>query len=301
MQQGVMQANAASIFAAQAAAAQKHAAAQAAAKQAQLAAAAASKPAAAPTPSRIYVGSVYFDIGEEEIKQVFQAFGTITNVSMIPSLETGKHKGYGFIEFAQHDAAAQAIQVMNMFTLGGRQLKVGWANSALSAPASFGQGAQVDHGDASVPGSQAAMLAQAHAAATAALAGKSGAMGSVQSEEGIGMSVSSGIQRAQIMAKLANRPSKVVLLKNMVDADDVDEQLEEEITEECNKFGPVAKVIIATLEEGGSKLVKIFVQFNDQASALRAVTSLHKRWFGGKVVHAQTYDEDRFARQDYAA
>jgi poly(U)-binding-splicing factor PUF60 len=40
----------------------------------------------------------------------------------------------------------------------------------------------------------------------------------------------------------------VLLLKNMVDADDVDEQLEEEITEECNKFGAVNKVITATLE-----------------------------------------------------
>jgi len=72
-------------------------------------------------------------------------------------------------------------------------------------------------------------------------------------------------------------------------------------TQECNKFGTVAKVIIATLEEGGSKLVKIFVQFNDQTSAMKAVNSLHKRWFGGKVVQAQTYDEDRFVRQDYAA
>jgi len=44
------------------------------------------------------------------------------------------------------------------------------------------------------------------------IASKGGAVGSVQSEEGFGMSVSSGIQRAQIMAKLANRPSKVVLI-----------------------------------------------------------------------------------------
>lgn len=60
-------------------------------------------------------------------------------------------------------------------------------------------------------------------------------------------------------------------------------------------------MIIATLEERGSKIVKIFVLFGDQASAQAAVASLHKRWFGGKMVHAQTYDEDRFGRQDYAA
>jgi hypothetical protein len=206
-------------------------------------------------PSRIYVGSVFFDVTEDDIKQIFQAFGPISKVSMIPNTETGKHKGYGFIEFEQHDAAAQAIQVMNGFTLANRQLKVGWANSALGTP-----GAGALEGGASV--SDAAAAAAAAAASAVTPAGNAMALGQQAAllPDSANLAISSNAQRAHVMAKLSNRPSKVVLLKNMVDADDVDETLEEEITDECNKFGPVHKVIIATLEEAGMRLVKIFVQ-----------------------------------------
>ena len=44
-------------------------------------------------------------------QQVFQAFGPVKEVSMIPNADTGKHKGYGFIEFEEHEAATQAIAV----------------------------------------------------------------------------------------------------------------------------------------------------------------------------------------------
>lgn len=44
-------------------------------------------------------------------QQVFQAFGQVNEVSMIPNADTGKHKGYGFIEFEEHEAATQAIAV----------------------------------------------------------------------------------------------------------------------------------------------------------------------------------------------
>jgi hypothetical protein len=42
-------------------------------------------------------------------------------------------------------------------------------------------------------------------------------------------------------------------------------------------------------------------QFEEEAAAERAVMALDKRWFGGKRIQAQTYDADRFARNDFAA
>ena len=191
---------------------------------------------------------------------------------------------------------------MNGFTLGGRQLKVGWANSALAASPATAFGLPGVSAQSAPATATAAAAAAAAAAATAAAAAAGGNQGVTSlMAEGEGGKVSSSTQRAQIMANLVNRPSKILLLKNMVDPDDVDEQLEEEITEECIKFGPVTKVIIATLEEGAARHVKIFVQFQDEAATKKAVASLHHRWFGGKMVHAQTYDETRFARQDFTA
>lgn len=189
---------------------------------------------------------------------------------------------------------------MNGFTLGGRQLKVGWANSALAASPATAFGLPGVSAQSAPATATAAAIAAAAAATAATAAGGNQGVTSLMAE-GEGGKVSSSTQRAQIMANLVNRPSKILLLKNMVDPDDVDEQLEEEITEECIKFGPVTKVIIATLEEGAARHVKIFVQFQDEAATKKAVASLHHRWFGGKMVHAQTYDETRFARQDFTA
>jgi len=52
---------------------------------------------------------------------------SLQSCQLIPNPETGKHKGYGFVEFETEDAAKGAIQCMNGFQLGGRQLKVGVA------------------------------------------------------------------------------------------------------------------------------------------------------------------------------
>ena len=51
-------------------------------------------------------------------QQVFQAFGQVNEVSMIPNADTGKHKGYGFIEFEEHEAATQAIAVSEAWGSG---------------------------------------------------------------------------------------------------------------------------------------------------------------------------------------
>ncbi len=46
-----------------------------------------------------------FDITESELRQIFGSFGEIKHLSMIPDYETGKHKGYGFIDFDRSEAA----------------------------------------------------------------------------------------------------------------------------------------------------------------------------------------------------
>lgn len=70
------------------------------------------------------MGSIVYELGESDIMAIFQAFGKILSCQLIPNPETGKHKGYGFVEFETEDAAKGAIQCMNGFSLGGRQLKV---------------------------------------------------------------------------------------------------------------------------------------------------------------------------------
>ncbi|CAH8495900.1 unnamed protein product [Heterobilharzia americana] len=75
--------------------------------------------------SRIYVGSISFEIGEEEIRKTFSPFGPIKSVALSWDTVLQKHKGFAFVEFEVPEAASLALEQMNGYTLAGRNLKVG--------------------------------------------------------------------------------------------------------------------------------------------------------------------------------
>ncbi|KAJ2007290.1 hypothetical protein GGI04_001568 [Coemansia thaxteri] len=79
--------------------------------------------------SRIYVGSINFELNDEQLKRVFSEFGSVCSVSMSKDPATGRHKGFGFIEYDVPEAATLAMEVMNGTMLGGRQLKIGRPNN----------------------------------------------------------------------------------------------------------------------------------------------------------------------------
>jgi len=100
------------------------------------------------------------------------------------------------------------------------------------------------------------------------------------------------------------RESKVLCLKNMVGSEEVDEQLQEEIEEECSKYGDVENVIIyqerQSEEEDAEILVKIFVEFGHPSHAKKGRDSLNGRFFGGRTVAAQVYDQVLYEEQDFS-
>jgi len=100
------------------------------------------------------------------------------------------------------------------------------------------------------------------------------------------------------------RESKVLCLKNMVGSEEVDEQLQEEIEEECSKYGDVENVIIyqerQSEEEDAEILVKIFVEFGHPSHAKKGRDSLNGRFFGGRTVVAQVYDQVLYEEQDFS-
>ncbi|CAG8564434.1 6936_t:CDS:2 [Paraglomus brasilianum] len=85
--------------------------------------------------SRIYVGSINFELTEQHLRVVFGQFGAIKSVSMSLDAVTGKHKGFCFIEFETPEGASLALESMNGAELGGRQLKVGRPNNYTAATA----------------------------------------------------------------------------------------------------------------------------------------------------------------------
>ena len=73
--------------------------------------------------TKIYVGNLPFSASENEIRELFSQHGTVESVSLITDRETGRPRGFGFVEMARADAT-RAIQNLNGRELGGRPLRV---------------------------------------------------------------------------------------------------------------------------------------------------------------------------------
>ena len=71
----------------------------------------------------IYVGNLPFNATEEEVRDLFAAHGTVEAVRLMTDRETGRPRGFGFVEMADGDAA-RAIQALNGTELGGRSLRI---------------------------------------------------------------------------------------------------------------------------------------------------------------------------------
>lgn len=117
------------------------------------------------------------------------------------------------------------------------------------------------------------------------------------------MSISGSNARYMVMQKLSRKSeSKVLVLRNMVGVEDLDEDLEHEVTDECSKFGAVNRVVIYNEKQGEEEdaevIVKIFVEFSQPAEAEKAASALSGRWFGGRVIKAEPYDELKFGGGD---
>ena len=72
--------------------------------------------------TNIYVGNIPFSATAEEIRDLFSTYGTVESVNLITDRETGRLRGFGFVEMAS--GAEEAIAALNQHELGGRQLTV---------------------------------------------------------------------------------------------------------------------------------------------------------------------------------
>ncbi|EER15335.1 RNA binding protein, putative [Perkinsus marinus ATCC 50983] len=89
--------------------------------------------------------------------------------------------------------------------------------------------------------------------------------------------------------------SRIMLLKNMVDKGEVDEDLQEDVKEECETYGTVEEVKVV---EVGDE-VRVFVVFADVTASQKAKKIMHGRTFDQKRIDARYYDEDKYKKGVY--
>ena len=85
----------------------------------------------------IFVGNLNFNTSEDELRQMFEAHGQVDRVSIMTDRETGRSRGFGFVEMTNAEEAERAIAALNGSNLGGRTLNV---NEARPKPERSGGG-----------------------------------------------------------------------------------------------------------------------------------------------------------------
>ena len=74
--------------------------------------------------SKLYVGNLPYSATAEELSALFGQAGTVTSVAIIKDRETGRSKGFAFVEMSSSDEAQKAINMLTGHMLGGRDLRV---------------------------------------------------------------------------------------------------------------------------------------------------------------------------------
>lgn len=219
----------------------------------------------------IYVANVRVELNSQHLESIFSPFGAIRSCVMpaVSPLESGVHRGYGFMEFTEEAFAQSAIQHMNGFELAGQPLKVGKASESAIL--------------INLATSQDKVVHDEPVEATTATATQQKAV----FEDDV-----------DAVKDVADEDQKRCLcLLNLVSPGEVDDELDDEVRGECSKFGGVKTVEVKELADH----VRVFVLFDEAAGAAKAQRALHGRFFGGNQVKAHYYPLRELEQQRYSS
>ena len=221
---------------------------------------------------RLYVGNIHFNVGESDLIAVFEPFGDVEMVSLTKDTDTGRSRGFGFVQFKEASSAREALDKMNGFDLAGRPIRVGLGTEdSISSPAPKSPvrrrsppPRRLDDADQKFH-----------------------------------------ISRSDLMRKLTRREdelprdpsppprsrpviSKCVKLSNMFNPKEETEpgwqkELASDVRSECeDKYGSVTHIHVDEGSDG-----EIWIKFTSLEGGRKAVQGLNGRWFGGRVIGAE--------------
>ena len=90
--------------------------------------------------TNIYVGNLSFDVTDAQLQGAFEAHGTVNKANVVTDRDTGRSRGFGFVEMANDDEGKAAIEALNGSDLGGRALTVNLAKPREDRPRGGGSG-----------------------------------------------------------------------------------------------------------------------------------------------------------------
>ncbi|XXG40380.1 hypothetical protein AAC387_Pa01g1112 [Persea americana] len=267
---------------------------------------------------RLYVGNLHFNITEDQLRQVFEPFGTVELVQL-PTDDAGHCRGYGFVQFTRLEDARAAQSLHGQIGIAGKILKVSAVTDQAGmqdAGANAGDFDDDDGGGLALNARSRALLMQKldRSGATSSIASSLGTpavnapalslattpilgaapalnpllpglMGQVPVIGGLpGTPIP--VPATPTAVDTIGVPSECLLLKNMFDPQnetepDFDLDIKEDVQDECSKFGTVKHIFVEKNSAGF-----VYLRFDNVQSAVSAQRSLHGRWFAGKMITA---------------
>ncbi|KAM3959043.1 RNA-binding protein 39-like protein Caper isoform 2-T2 [Aphomia sociella] len=230
-------------------------------------------------PTRLYVGSLHFNITEDMLRGIFEPFGKIDHIQLMTDPETGKSKGYGFLTFHHAADAKKAMEQLNGFELAGRPMKVGNVTERTDGGSSTRFDAdELDRAgvDLGATGRLQLMFKLAEGtglqippAAASVLMGSGSTLVTPQ---------------PQVAPPIA---TQCFMLNNMFDPagetnPNWDIEIRDDVISECNKHGGVLHVYVDKASPQGN----VYCKCPTIATAVASVNTLHGRWFAGRVITA---------------
>jgi len=95
---------------------------------------------------KLYVGNLSYQTTQESVRELFEQVGEVAEVNLITDRDSGRPKGFGFVEMATEEGAQEAIRRFNGFTLDNRPLTVNEARPREERSGGFGGGRRDNRG-----------------------------------------------------------------------------------------------------------------------------------------------------------
>ena len=256
-----------------------------------------------PLPNRIYVSNVHELIQEDEIKAIFEAFGPLRHCNLCPDPKIiSQHRGYGYVEYEVVADAINAMNSLHNFELAGRQLKIG--KTVVGGPIALGMKdaqnlkKEVSDGEGTLANSDIPVLNQIKLPSAVLRAAQQ-----INATLGSSVTTTSASSKWVQGPKESPEPQSVVCMTNLIEPEELENPLEaqeliEDITTECEKFGSLADPIKIHTTSTSGKII-VFVKYNNPSDCTYAIQKMDGRWFAGRQISAKTFPVDRYDSQNF--
>ena len=90
--------------------------------------------------NKLYVGNLSYEVQDRDLQQLFAQYGTVSSARVVTDRDTGRSKGFGFVEMSTDEEAEASISALNGHEVGGRALTVNEARPKEDRPSGGGRG-----------------------------------------------------------------------------------------------------------------------------------------------------------------